>query len=146
MVWFNFIDVFIKNFAFIMAPITKLMRKTEPFIWTTKCQEAWDQIKKKYMEAPIMIPPNWQMEFHVHIDESLLVVSAMLAHNPIGKYDQLIVYASRLLNKIEQNYTTTETKALALVYVLHKFRHFLLGNKFVFYVDHMALVYLINRQ
>ncbi len=28
---------FIKYFAFIMAPITKLMKKTEPFIWTTKC-------------------------------------------------------------------------------------------------------------
>jgi hypothetical protein len=32
-----------------------------------------------------------------------------------------------------------------MVYVLHKFRHFLLGNKFVFYVDHMALVYLVNK-
>jgi hypothetical protein len=32
-----------------------------------------------------------------------------------------------------------------MVYVLHKFRHFLLGNKFVFYVNHMALVYLVNK-
>jgi hypothetical protein len=32
-----------------------------------------------------------------------------------------------------------------MVYALHKFKHFLLGNKFVFYVDHMALVYLINK-
>jgi hypothetical protein len=38
----TFLDDFIvysdmENFAFIMAPITKLMRKTKPFIWTTKC-------------------------------------------------------------------------------------------------------------
>jgi hypothetical protein len=33
-----------------------------------------------------------------------------------------------------------------MVFALHKFRHYLLGNKFVFYVDHMALVYLINKQ
>jgi hypothetical protein len=32
MVLLSFIDVFIKNFAFVMAPITKLMRKTKPFI------------------------------------------------------------------------------------------------------------------
>jgi len=32
-----------------------------------------------------------------------------------------------------------------MVYVLHKFIHFLLGNKFVFYVNHMALVYLVNK-
>jgi len=55
------------------------MRKTEPFIWTAKCQEAWDLIKQKYMEAPILIPPNWQLEFHVHIDATLLTIGAMLA-------------------------------------------------------------------
>jgi hypothetical protein len=32
-----------------------------------------------------------------------------------------------------------------MVYALHKFKHFLLGNKFVFYVDHMALLYLVNK-
>ncbi len=32
-----------------------------------------------------------------------------------------------------------------MVFVLHKFIHYLLGNKFVFYVDHMALVYLVNK-
>jgi hypothetical protein len=31
-----------------------------------------------------------------------------------------------------------------MIYVLHKFRHFMLGNKFVFYVDHMTLVYLVK--
>jgi hypothetical protein len=62
-----------------MAPITKLMRKMKPFIWTIECQEAWDQIKRKYMDAPILMLPNWQMEFHVHMDASLLVVGAMFA-------------------------------------------------------------------
>jgi hypothetical protein len=32
-----------------------------------------------------------------------------------------------------------------MVFGLHKFRHYLLGNKFVFCVDHMALVYLVNK-
>jgi len=81
----------------------------------------------------------------VHTNASLLVISAILAQNRISKYDQFIVYSSRLLNKIEHNYTTTNRKTLVMVYVLHKFKHFLLGNKFVFYVDHMALVYLVNK-
>jgi hypothetical protein len=33
-----------------------------------------------------------------------------------------------------------------MVFALHKFRHHLLGNKFVFYVNHMGLVYLIGKQ
>ncbi len=32
-----------------------------------------------------------------------------------------------------------------MVYALHKFRHYLLGNKFTFFMDHMALVYLVNK-
>jgi hypothetical protein len=32
-----------------------------------------------------------------------------------------------------------------MVFALHKFKHYLLGNKFVFYVYHMALVYLANK-
>jgi hypothetical protein len=51
------------------------------------------------MEALILIPPNWQLEFHMHTNASLLVVGAMLAQIPTSKYDQPIVYASRLINK-----------------------------------------------
>jgi hypothetical protein len=32
-----------------------------------------------------------------------------------------------------------------MVFVLDKFRHYLLGNKLVFCVDHMTLVYLVNK-
>jgi hypothetical protein len=38
-----------------------------------------------------------------------------------------------------------EHEALAMVFALLKFKNDLLGNKFVFYVDHMALVYLVNK-
>jgi hypothetical protein len=55
------------------------------------------------------------------------------------------MYSSRLLNFIERDYTTTKREALAMVYTLHKFRRYLLNNKFTFYVDHMALVYLVNK-
>jgi branched-subunit amino acid transport protein AzlD len=85
------------------------------------------------------------MEFHVHTYASLLDVGVLLAHNIIGKNDQLIVYASRLLNSAEHNYGTTEREALAMVFALHKFKHYMLGNMFVFYVDHMALVSLVNK-
>ncbi len=92
-----------------------------------------------------MIVPNWDVEFHVHTYVSLLVVGAMLVQNLTCYHDHLVVYASRLLNSVETNYSTTEHEALAIVFTLHKFRHYLLGNKFVFYVNHMALVYLMNK-
>jgi hypothetical protein len=92
-----------------------------------------------------LINPNWELKFHVHTDTSQLIVGAVLAQNLINKFDQLVMYASKLLNSTQINYTTIEKEALAMVYVLHKFKHYLLGNWFSFYVDHMALVYLVNK-
>jgi hypothetical protein len=55
------------------------------------------------------------------------------------------VYASRLINKTKQNYSTIKKKSFNNGFALHKFKHYLLGNKFVFYVNDMALVYLVNK-
>ncbi len=55
------------------------------------------------------------------------------------------MYLSRLFNFVEKNYITIEREALAMVYALHKFKHYLLNNMFIFYVDHTALVYLVNK-
>ena len=45
----------------------------------------------------------------------------------------------------EWNYTTTEREALAMVFSVKNFRHYLLMNKVIFFVDHMALQYLVNK-
>jgi hypothetical protein len=82
-----------------MAPITKMTKKTQTFIWTEECQKGWELIKQKYIEALILISPNWQVEIYVHTDVSLSPIGAMLFQNVTRKSDQLIVYASRFLNK-----------------------------------------------
>ena len=128
-----------------MEPITRLTRKGEVFDWTTVCESAYQYIKTRYQNAPILIGVDWKLEFHVYTDASNIAVGAMLAQNPTGKIDQPIAYASRLLSKAEKNYTTTEKEALAMVYAVNKFHHYLLGNRFIFYVDHLALQYLVNK-
>ncbi len=66
----QFYICFIKNFSLIMAPITKLMRKTKPFIWTIKCQETWGL---------------YQVKVHGNIDfnTSKLAVGVSHAHKHI---------------------------------------------------------------
>jgi hypothetical protein len=69
-----------------------------------------------------------------------LVVGAIFAQNLATEFDQLVMYAFRLLNSIKRNYSMIKREALAMVFALHKFKHYLLGNQFVVYVDHMAFV------
>jgi hypothetical protein len=41
----QFYKCFIKKIVVIMAPITKMTRKIETFLWLEECQEAWELIK-----------------------------------------------------------------------------------------------------
>ena len=49
------------------------------------------------------------------------------------------------LNKDKHNYSTTKRKALGMVFALQKYRHYLLANPFMFYIDHQELKYLVNK-
>jgi hypothetical protein len=79
-----------------------------------------------------MIAPRWDLEFHIHTDASNLGFGAMLPLNPTRKCDQPIVCTSQLLNNAKKNYTTPKREALAMVYVLHKYHHYLFNNKFFY--------------
>jgi len=102
-------------------------------------------IKSKLTKTPILISSDWNKEFHVHCDASNEAIGSVLVQNINGKTDSPIFYASRLLNQAERNYSTIEREALAMVYSLHKFFHYLLANHFIFYVDHEVLIHLVNR-
>ena len=56
-----------------------------------------------------------------------------------------ISYASRQLNSVERNYTTTERNGLGVIYSVNKFRYYPLANMFTFFVDHKPLLYLVNK-
>ena len=61
------------------------------------------------------------------------------------KWYMSVYYASQKLSKTERNHSTTEREALGMVYSVTKYRHYLLGRKFSFHVDHSALLYLVSK-
>jgi hypothetical protein len=54
----QFYRCFIRNFASIMAPITKSLRKTKVFQWTIEHQTTWEDIKNQYIQDSTLINPN----------------------------------------------------------------------------------------
>jgi uncharacterized protein (UPF0332 family) len=54
----QFYRCFIKMFASVMSPITKLFKKFKVFEWIKKCKNVWEEIKNWYIQAPILINPN----------------------------------------------------------------------------------------
>lgn len=73
------------------------------------------------------------------------MLGMILAQLEEREIDHSIAFANWKLSIAKQNYTIIEREELAMVYALQKFRHYLLGNKFNFYMDHYALNYMVNK-
>ena len=106
------------------------------------CQQTFELVKKFFITKPKLMAPNWSIEFYFHCDASNIAIEAILVQKVNRKIDSPIYYASQLLNQTKKIYSTTEREPLAIVYLVHNFRHYLLVNHFVFYMDHQALLYL----
>lgn len=62
----------------------------------------------------------------------------------INKVFHTIYSASKTLNKSQMNNTTTEKKLLVVVYVVNKFKSYLIGTRVIVRIDHLALKYLLQ--
>nr|GEV57246.1 reverse transcriptase domain-containing protein [Tanacetum cinerariifolium] len=105
---------FIKDFSKISRPMTHLLEKNTPFIFSEDCIKAFQTLKKKLTEAPILIAPNWDLPSELMCDASDFTICAILGQRH-EKHFKPIHYASKLMNDAESNYTTTEKKMLAVV-------------------------------
>ena len=76
-------------------------------------------------------------------DASDFAVGAVLGQRNDGK-SFVIYYASKTLDITQMNYSTTE-KELLVVFVLNKFRSYLLGSKVVIFINHVVVRYLMTK-
>ncbi|GJR66194.1 reverse transcriptase domain-containing protein [Tanacetum coccineum] len=136
---------FIKDFSKISRPMTHLLEKNTPFIFSNECIQAFETLKKKLTEAPILIAPDWDLPFELMCDASDFAIGAVLGQRH-EKHFRPIHYASKTMNEAESHYTTTEKEMLAVVYAFEKFRSYLILNKSIVYTDHSALKYLFAKK
>ena len=117
------------------------MKKEAEFIWTDKCQIAFDTLKNKLTSAPILALPTNDGPYTLDTDASDYGLGAVLSQKQDG-VERVIAYASRALSTSERRYKTTRKELLAVVVGLKHFRQYLLGRHFVIRTDHAALSWL----
>nr|GEU78977.1 reverse transcriptase domain-containing protein [Tanacetum cinerariifolium] len=119
---------FIKDFSKIAKPMTRLLKKDTSFIFSQECVEAFQTLKRKLTEAPILIAPDWDMPFELMCGASDFSIGAVLGQRQ-DKHFRPIHYASKTMTEAETNYTITKKEMLAVVYAFEKFRSYLIMNK-----------------
>nr|GEX54278.1 hypothetical protein [Tanacetum cinerariifolium] len=136
---------FIQDLSKITRPMIHLLKKETPFIFSTKCREAFETLKKKLTEASILVAPDWDLPFEIMCDASDFAVRAVLGQRKT-KHFQPIHYARKTMTDAQAHYTTTKKELLAIVYAFEKFRPYLVLSKTIVYTNHSALKYLLAKQ
>ncbi|GKB84198.1 reverse transcriptase domain-containing protein [Tanacetum coccineum] len=125
--------------------MTHLLEKDTSFIFSKECIEAFEIIKKKLTEAPLLVAPDWDLPFEIMCYASDFAVGAILGQHKT-KHFQPIHYASKTLTDAQAHYSTTEKELLAMVYAFEKFWSYLVLSKTIVYTDHSALKYLFAKK
>ena len=113
--------IFIKGFADIARLLYDLIRKDNEFEWTEAQQKAFEIIKEKLTEEPILAHPDWDKTFKLYTDASDTGLGAVLIQDDENGKERVIAYEARTLNQNEKNYPTTEKECLAVVWAVEKF-------------------------
>jgi hypothetical protein len=86
----------IEGFSKIVKPLTTLLEKGKEFKWDEKCQDSFEELKKRLTTAPVLIMPDMHKGFDVYCDASQQGLGCVLMQE--GK---VVAYALRQLRKHE---------------------------------------------
>ena len=81
---------FVKDFSKLAVPLTELTRKKEPFVWTEKREQSFQELKKRLISAPILALPEGTEGFSIYSNASHQGLGCVLMQNR-----RVIAYASR---------------------------------------------------
>ncbi|GJX17100.1 reverse transcriptase domain-containing protein [Tanacetum coccineum] len=132
---------FIEDFSKIAKPLTVLTQKSKTFDWGKEQENAFQTLKDKLCNAPVLALLDDPEDFVVYCGALGLGLGCVLIQR--GK---VIAYASRQLKIHEKNYTTHDLELGAVVFALKIWRHYLYGTKSVIYTDHKSLHYIFSQK
>ena len=140
----SFYRRFIKQFSRKARPLTDLTRDNVMWQWNEREQNAFNELKRSLVVAPVLKIPDFDLPFVVTTDASLVSVGAILEQD-FGQGLQPVAYESRKLNPAETRYSAYERELLGIVWAIGKWRHYLEGKHFIVQTDHSSLRHLPNQ-
>jgi hypothetical protein len=109
---------FIEGFSKIARLMIALLAKKVEFRWTQKCQDAFEELKKKLTTSPVLILLDVHKPFSVYCDVSYTGLVCVLMQE-----ERVVAYSSRQLKIHERNYPTHDLELAAVIHALKSWRH-----------------------
>ena len=128
---------FIKHYSLISRPLTMLLKKGTPFVWSSVTQEAFGTLKAALVSAPVLALPQFQKSFTLETDASDVGLGAVLMQD-----NHPIAFLSQSLSPRNAALSTYEKECLAILLAIDKWRPYLQARPFVIRTNHKSLLHL----
>lgn len=117
----NFYQRFIKDYSRITKPLSRLTREDVPFMWTDECQKAFEELKKRLTDAPILRHYHPDLEMKLETDASDGVVAGVFFQKH-GDLWHPVAYYLKSMSDAECSYKIHEKEMLAIIRVPQEWR------------------------
>ena len=124
-------------------PLNDLLKKDQKFEWTEECQRAFDDLKKRFTEEPVLMMPDQTWPFQIETDASKYATGAVLTQLDLNGDRHPISFISKTLSPAERNYENYDRELLAIIQALEEWRHYIQGSPHTTIIlsDHKNLTY-----
>lgn len=135
---------FVKDFAKISQPLTKLLKKEVEFQWGSEQQAAFEKLKEALTNPPLLQYPDFTKEFMLTCDASQYSVGSVLSQFNSSGHEVPISYASKTLSEAQTRWSTIDRECYAIFWAIKHYHCYLYGRHFKIVTDHKPLVWLFN--
>ncbi|SPO00384.1 uncharacterized protein DNG_03229 [Cephalotrichum gorgonifer] len=143
----NYYRVFIPDFAEVTRPLTALTGKGTLFRWGKEEQAAFEELKRRFIEAPLLKQWDYDHATWLETDCSGFALGGTLSQEDENGTRGVVAYYSRRLTPAEYNYPIHDKEMLAVVSCLKAWRAELQGcGPFTVVCDHKNLEYFMTKR
>lgn len=142
--FFSYYRKFCPKYSEVGKPLFKLaVADKKDFDWTPEANSAFLKLKEMLCNPPILTLPKDDDTFILTTDASGIAIGSVLTVDRTeGR--KVIAYASHLLEKSRQSYSTTKREMYSVVYYVQYFKMYLLPKKFIIETDHRCLQFITS--
>ncbi|XP_062538719.1 uncharacterized protein K02A2.6-like [Armigeres subalbatus] len=139
----TYYSAFIPNLS-SRARILRDMLLADTFTWTSEADEAYLDLKEVLTSPQVLMQYDPTLPLILATDASKTGLGAVLSHRLSNGLERPIAYASTTMSSTEQRYPQIDKEALAIVWAVKKFFHYLYARKFVLITDHKPLTQILH--
>ena len=140
----NYYHRFLPNLSSVLHPLNQLLEKDHTWEWSRECQDDFKEAKRLVTSEQVLAHYDPDLPVRVACDASPYGLGAVLSYVMSDGSEKPVAFASRTLNRAERNYSQIDKEALALVWGIRKFNHYLYGRRFTLVTHHQPLTAIFH--